>query len=738
MSRGTLSPRLAARAAAFAPDCLSDAEWQLAGPPLTLLAAACRPGDGEDLKGLLSRGCLFLSRQSGWDRSRVPDLRGLLTAGALADYDVLLAGLGYRPKTRENHRTDLRRLTRVVHGLPPRPPRGKRRQTASSERVLDPAQRAALVTAVGALEVWDPTAGRLLAGMVVLELGAGVHAEQAVRVVAGQLLFGPGGSVAVAIDGGWWPIHTDAIPFAVRALTGLPASAPVIGPGGRARVERGLRRLGLDPGSLLAGERLASSWLLMQLTGRPSLSALDAALTVGGTGLTRDLVDRQLPLLPAAEIGPTAAMLLAGTLPAADRRPPEPGWPYRSGSPAKQVSPRWTSSAPPDTSAVAGPDAARPVSRAAARRAARQALAAGSVPAVATPDTAAAVVLLAPAPGLAVRPVPVAGNSAEVVAAIDAYTATTLDPDVWARLAPLGRQLLHASSWSNRCRAVEAANHVAAFAAWAETRDGRPHPDLPLTVAELLLPGLLDTHIAEGLKAGGKDGTWATKRAVLGAVLRGVNPHAGLRIPRRVASAPYSRREAAAKKRLALHQPTAARRVGLCTTVGLGLGAGLVGTSLRGIRPIDITELVLPGGRLLLQVTTRLPDPRTVTIRTDCEPLIREALAAHAAAGRRRNQPLLGRPDRRNVASRAADDAVTADAISVDVDGPRLRNSWLVELMADRLPVALILSAAALRSARTLADLLPYVPLPDPATAAALLTGQPGELLPVPGDGRAA
>jgi hypothetical protein len=82
------------------------------------------------------------------------------------------------------------------------------------------------------------------------------------------------------------------------------------------------------------------------------------------------------------------------------------------------------------------------------------------------------------------------------------------------------------------------------------------------------------------------------------------------------------------------------------------------------------------------------------------------------------------------VTSPALDRAVTADGRPVDIEPSRLRNAWLVALMADRLPVPLILSAAGLRSARTLTDLIRYAPLPDPIRAALLLAGRPGALLP--------
>ena len=66
--------------------------------------------------------------------------------------------------------------------------------------------------------------------------------------------------------------------------------------------------------------------------------------------------------------------------------------------------------------------------------------------------------------------------------------------------------------------------------------------------------------------------------------------------------------------------------------------------------------------------------------------------------------------------------AVTAtNAEHVSIDTYRLRSTWLVALMCSPLPLACLLAAAGLRSARTLTDLLPHCPDPDATDVEILL-----------------
>jgi hypothetical protein len=110
-------------------------------------------------------------------------------------------------------------------------------------------------------------------------------------------------------------------------------------------------------------------------------------------------------------------------------------------------------------------------------------------------------------------------------------------------------------------------------------------------------------------------------------------------------------------------------------------------------------------------------------VRSAYAPLVREGLAAHDATHRGVHAPLLGvRGSTKSITNPVKALAVTAQAgVSVDVDATRLRSTWLLACMTSAVPLGALLQAAGLRSARTLTDLLPYCPPPDPAAVDAAL-----------------
>lgn len=85
-----------------------------------------------------------------------------------------------------------------------------------------------------------------------------------------------------------------------------------------------------------------------------------------------------------------------------------------------------------------------------------------------------------------------------------------------------------------------------------------------------------------------------------------------------------------------------------------------------------------------------------------------EVLLRSALAGRTPGELLLGqKQDRRNTAARAIERAALHNV--PHIEPARLRATWLADVMTDPIPLALILQAAGLRSARTLSELLPHL-----------------------------
>jgi len=63
--------------------------------------------------------------------------------------------------------------------------------------------------------------------------------------------------------------------------------------------------------------------------------------------------------------------------------------------------------------------------------------------------------------------------------------------------------------------------------------------------------------------------------------------------------------------------------------------------------------------------------------------------------------------DRRNLGARAIDNAELLDGPRIEV--ARLRATWLADLMTDPVPLAVILKASGLKTARTLAEVMPHL-----------------------------
>lgn len=369
--------------------------------------------------------------------------------------------------------------------------------------------------------------------------------------------------------------------------------------------------------------------------------------------------------------------------------------------------------------------AAKPLSRAAALRHAKAAAAAA--------EQAAAGPTLAPEPDPATLP-------EAVRRAVADYRPQGVTSATWEPLGVPTRRLVIGYRPTSANNARNVATHTFGLLQWAATRPGRADRKAPLDPVELLTPGLLDAYLNHLAGQRTPDASLASIRAVLRRVLRGLD---GAAQPAKIAyqpvAAPYDPASCAHFVRLARHQPTPDHRRSLSFVVGLALGAGLDGRDLRHVSRDGFADLhpaqevadalaeVGPDRRevapFLTVTVTGGERPRTVVVRRQYEPLVREALALHDQARRGKRAPVLGRSStRRNITTPVMESAVTAQAdVAVDIEVNRLRATWLVAAMTAAVPLADLLAAAGLRSARTLTDPLPYCPTPDPAQVTAAL-----------------
>ena len=356
---------------------------------------------------------------------------------------------------------------------------------------------------------------------------------------------------------------------------------------------------------------------------------------------------------------------------------------------------------------------AKPLSRSAALRAARAAHKAAT-------SGEGGVSVEAAGPQLA----EVSPLDTDVAAALAAYRSTVLGPAMWARVADVTRLLVAATHPTTGAVARTRASTVAHFAAWVLSRPERDTDAPALAADEVLVPGLVDAYLA-GPKADAVGSTRANTQTVLRRALRALSTDPQPPpIPHTPIQAPYTPRECAAYVRVARNQPTSSTRRSLSSVIGLGLGGGLDGQDQRGVTPECCFDVDLGDGVVGLAVRVTGRRARTVVIAGEYEDLVREAIALHFAEKRKVDQPLYGTTtERYNVTSGPRNRAITAKGLGVDVNVASLRTTWLLAAMCADVPLGALLGAAGLQSPRTLVDLLPYCPDPEPEAVDQMLYG---------------
>jgi hypothetical protein len=223
-----------------------------------------------------------------------------------------------------------------------------------------------------------------------------------------------------------------------------------------------------------------------------------------------------------------------------------------------------------------------------------------------------------------------------------------------------------------------------------------------LSVRSVLTTAIIDEYVRVGM-AEESDHLRAERRRRLLALARTANP--GPEVPQTLTPIPhssvkpcYTPAELAIIKRACHVQPTEARRRDLASVVALGAGAGLDSVDLRDL----FTEHLQDDAEDGILVHVQGPRPRIVPVRVAFEDLLRGAIAGRADGG------LIGtKQDRRNTAARAVERAALHNVPHIEPS--RLRATWLADLMTDPIPIAVILQAAGLKSARTLSELQPHL-----------------------------
>jgi len=238
--------------------------------------------------------------------------------------------------------------------------------------------------------------------------------------------------------------------------------------------------------------------------------------------------------------------------------------------------------------------------------------------------------------------------------------------------------------------------HITALAVFTDAQG------LPLTIETALTTDNIDDYIRRGM-TGESDNRLERRRRLLW-VASAANP--GPNTPARLSpisydavKPPYTPMERAAIMRAARTQPNPRAGEQLAAIVALGFGAGGDSVDLRDLRIRDITGDDQTGA----VVAFHGPRPRIVPVRR-----VAEDLLLGAVHGRSAEELVIGRKQgRRNTAARVVEDAALYKIPHIEPG--RMRATWLADLMTDPIPIAVILQAAGLKSARTLVDVLPHL-----------------------------
>lgn len=290
---------------------------------------------------------------------------------------------------------------------------------------------------------------------------------------------------------------------------------------------------------------------------------------------------------------------------------------------------------------------------------------------------------------------------------LDTYVPEKIDPEAWAAIRIPHREMMLRSGLTGEASFKKRSTELAHYLA------GRREDGQSIAIADALTYEAIDDDYARRSKHL-NDNSRNDRRSRLRKIAEAVNP--GLHtLPRAVplghqsVKPGYDRREELTIQRVALRQRRPLARRSLCAVVGLCGGGGLDSIDLRELRRCHIKDNGDEG------IAVNVPGRRSrwVVIRREYEDLVRVGLVGLGANGL-----IVGtKVSRRNIVGSIVERAEILGDVP-HIEASRLRSTWLAWLMCRNVPLQVILEAAGLKSARTLIDLLPYLPpLDDPATA---------------------
>lgn len=287
----------------------------------------------------------------------------------------------------------------------------------------------------------------------------------------------------------------------------------------------------------------------------------------------------------------------------------------------------------------------------------------------------------------------------ELESYLTTYVPSGIDEETWAAVRDAHAAVMRKSrvdrlpTFRNRC------SEAAAYLAWRFTQ-GRS-----LVITDAFSFAAIDEYYARGCRSL-SPASRNDRRSRLRSIAQAANP--GTAAPPRAPTEghqpvkpPYSPRDEANIKRVAFTQRRDTPRQRLCAVVGLCMGAGLSANELRTLHVEHISDLGDEG----IVVTVPGARKRRVVVRYEYEELVRLGVARRSTGSL-----VIGKDvNRHNIVSSIVEKCEIFGDVP-RIEAGRMRSTWLAWLVARAVPVQVILTAAGLQSARTLAELLPHLP----------------------------
>jgi hypothetical protein len=281
------------------------------------------------------------------------------------------------------------------------------------------------------------------------------------------------------------------------------------------------------------------------------------------------------------------------------------------------------------------------------------------------------------------------------------YTPRSIPSDVWEQIRPLVLSTMRRAKIRGQGNTFgKKVRLVSTFFAWAVQHGYPCDIDVLLTdaaIEEFVRRGC--NHVTSGSRASYKSDLRSVLRAAGSELDQAHKLH---RISSRSVKPPYFRQECDLLLATINYQPRQDNRQRLQACIALGLGAGIDSQDLLEVRAGDITDHGSEG----IEIRVRGVAPRTVWLLHEYEDLLRVGISGMGP----RTFVVSGKASvSRNAVNKLYSQVVHTGRRPPKFEQARMRNTWLLRLLEAPIPLGLVMQAAGLTTARTLADLVTYV-----------------------------